>query len=41
MDTSELTLRDKVAIVDVTARVALSMLLGLVAFSQLLVVMSG
>ena len=41
MDTSDLTLRDKVAILDVTARIAVSMLLVLVAVSELLVVMTG
>jgi hypothetical protein len=41
MDTSELTLRDKVAIVDLTARIALSLLLVIVAFSELVVAMAG
>ncbi len=41
MDTSELTVRDKVAILDVTARIAVSMLLALVVVSELLMAMTG
>ena len=41
MDTSELTVRDKVAILDVTARIAVIMLLALVVVSELLMAMTG
>ena len=41
MDTSELTVRDKVAILDVTARIAVSMLLALVVVSELLMAITG
>lgn len=37
MDTSNLTWRDKVAILDVTARIAAGMFLTFAAFSQLIV----
>jgi len=40
MDTSSLTWRDKLAIVDTTARIALTMFLMLMGFSELLVVVS-
>jgi hypothetical protein len=40
MDTTSLTWRDKVAIVDTTARIALTMFLMLLGFSELLVVVS-
>ena len=40
MDTSMLTLRDKVAIVDTTLRIAVAMFLALVGFSELLIVVS-
>lgn len=40
MDTSDLTPRDKAAILDVTARIAAAMLLAIVAFSELLVAMT-
>jgi hypothetical protein len=41
MDTTELSWRDKVAIVDVTTRVAVAMFLMIVAFCELLVVVRG
>ena len=37
MDTSLLTWRDKVAIADTTARIAVAMFLGVVAFCEVLV----
>jgi hypothetical protein len=40
MDTTSLTWRDKLAIVDTTARIALTMFLMLVGFSELLVIAS-
>lgn len=41
MDTTDLTWRDKVAILDVTARIAVTMLLAVVAFCELLLVVKG
>jgi hypothetical protein len=41
MDTENLTWRDKVAIMDVTARIALGMFLALAVFCELLVVVHG
>ena len=41
MDTSGLTLRDKLAIVDVTARIAVAMFLGLVVFCELILTVHG
>jgi len=41
LDTSNLTWRDKLAIIDTTARIALGMFLTIVAFCELLVVVSG
>ncbi len=38
MDTSNLTWRDKVAILDVTARIAAGMFLSIALFSELVVV---
>jgi hypothetical protein len=40
MDTTSLTWRDKLAIVETTAQIALTMFLMLVGFSELLVVVS-
>lgn len=37
MDTSELTWRDKVAIIDTTARIAATMFIAIAAFCELLV----
>jgi hypothetical protein len=41
MDTTNLTLRDKIAIVDTTARIALAMLLVLVLFCELILTVQG
>ena len=41
LDTTNLTWRDKVAIIDTTARIALGMFLTLVAFCELIIVVSG
>jgi hypothetical protein len=38
MDTSDLTWRDKLAIVDVTARIAIAMLLAMMAFCEVLTI---
>jgi hypothetical protein len=40
MDTSELTWRDKLAIADVTARIAIAMFLVVVAFCEVLTVVA-
>ena len=41
MDTADLTWRDKIAIIDVTARIAVSMFLAVVAFCELLRAIRG
>jgi len=41
MDTSDLTLREKLAIVDTTVRIAVAMFLGLVAFCELILTVQG
>lgn len=41
MATSDLTLRDKLAIVDTTARIAVAMFLVLVAFCELILAVQG
>ena len=41
MDTSNLTLLDKIAIGDVTARIAIAMFLVLVAFCELILTVQG
>lgn len=41
MDTSNLTWRDKVAILDITARIAAGMFLTVAAFCELLIVVHG
>ena len=41
MDTSELTWRDKAAILDMTARIAAGMFLVMAAFCELLAVVHG
>ncbi|MFN7982240.1 MAG: hypothetical protein U0Q11_10310 [Vicinamibacterales bacterium] len=41
MDTSNLTWRDKLAIIDTTARIAACMFLMMAAFCELLIVANG
>ena len=41
MDTSNLTWRDKLAIIDTTARIAVGMFLTMVVFCELLIVAHG
>ena len=41
VDTSELTWRDKAAILDITARIAVGMFLMMAAFCELLAVVHG
>jgi len=41
MDTSNLTVRDKIAIIDTTARLALAMFLALFLFCELILTVQG
>lgn len=41
MDTSDLTWREKAAILDTTARIGLGMFLAVVAFCEILIVVHG